>query len=87
MRWSGKPAACRRVLVLVGDSGRFPNYWARTSGLVGETVAAVEVLPEGATEPFYILDDEGQGWAKITAGGSALIGHRSLDIERVMEEV
>lgn len=69
--------------VIVGDSGRFPQYWARTEGLVGEEVDAVEVKQDGGV--FYVLDSERQGTAKVTTGrGSALVGHRSLDIERVI---
>ncbi len=81
--WNGELAPCRRVRVLVGDSGRFPLYWARD--LVGTERDAVEVYYDG--QHFYLDDDDGSGWAKVTTGkGSPLCGSRSLEIERVVAE-
>lgn len=85
-KWNGQPAECRRVMVVVADNGRFPNYWARVAGMVGEEVEALEVIRPGQ-EPFYILNDEGQGVAKVVIGGGPLAGHRTLEIEKVTKEI
>jgi hypothetical protein len=53
-RWNGEPCEARKVVVIVADAGRFPNYWARP--FVGQERDAVEVTYAGST--FYI-DDEG----------------------------
>jgi hypothetical protein len=81
--WNGEPAEARRVSVVVADDGRFPAYWARE--LVGTVRAAVEVTYDGRT--FYLDDEDGSGWAKVTVGqGSPRWGHRSLEVERVVRD-
>lgn len=80
--WNGEPCQARRVLVVVADFGRFETPWFRQ--YVGQERAAVEVTYAGAT--FYIDDEEGDGWAKVTSGGSPRAGHRSLDVARVIGE-
>ena len=78
--WNGEPTPCRRVRVMVADDNRFPSYWAREEGYVGREVDAVEV--SYFDEPFYLLDDEGQGWRKVTVGhGSPNFGHRNITPE------
>lgn len=61
--WNGEPTPARKVRLKIAAQPQFPHYWAATEGRVGEIVDAVEVsyFPEG---PFYLLDDEGQGWPK-----------------------
>lgn len=83
--WQGEHVDARRVLVEVGDSGRFKAYWAKD--IVGTERAAVEVTPVGG-KPFYLDDDNGAAWHKITVEhGSSLVGHRHLDITRVIKEL
>jgi hypothetical protein len=79
-RWNGEPCEAERGTAVVSDDGRFPDYWARRDGLVGERVALVRVVYGGSTS--YLLDDEGQGWAKVTTGGgSPRVGHKNVTIE------
>ena len=94
--WNYEPTPARRVRVIVADDQRFPSYWARLEGLIGQEVAAVEVNYPGGV--FYLYDEpicerpgcdcgSGPGWNKVTAGrGGPEWGHRSLTIERVVSE-
>jgi hypothetical protein len=78
--WNGLLCPCRKVTAIVIDSGRFTSYWARTQGIVGERIAAVEVNRGDLV--FYIDDRDGHGWAKVTSGyGSPCWGHRNVEIE------
>ncbi len=82
--WNGNPTPCRKVRVVVGDSGRFPRYWARVAGLVGTVQPAVEV--RYFDKPFYIDDRNGSGWYKVTKGhGSPSYPHSDFEIERIVE--
>jgi hypothetical protein len=84
--WNGELADARRVRVIVADDGRFPNYWARE--FVGQERDAVEVLSGDAPDdvfPFYLDDEDGTGWVKVTTGrGSPRWGHRTIQVEEVM---
>lgn len=77
--WNGERCEAERVRVVVGDTGRFANYWARP--FVGQVREAVRIRYGGAT--FYIDNADGEGWAKVTAGGGPGMPHSSLEIERV----
>jgi hypothetical protein len=93
--WNGVPCEARRVRVRVGDSGRFRAPWFAPH--VGELRDAVEILhPSRAHRArlltgvhpgaFYIDDEDGSGWAKVTDGrGSPHAGHRGLDAAFVLE--
>ncbi len=73
--WNGEPCVATKVVLMVEDDATFPNYWARD--LVGEHIDAVEVVYNGQT--FYINDQGGAGWRKVTDGsGSSRYGHKSL---------
>lgn len=75
--WNGEPADCRRVRVLVAPS----SGWA--AEFVGTTRNAVEV--RYFDEPFYIDDEDGSGWFKVTTGwGGPGWGHRSLSVSEVL---
>jgi hypothetical protein len=81
--WNGEPCEARRVVVKVGDTGRFPKAWYRE--LVGQERNAVEVTYAGQT--FYLDDANGLGWAKVTIyQGSPSRGHGSLEIDEVIRE-
>ncbi|MDX3634305.1 hypothetical protein PV728_29390 [Streptomyces europaeiscabiei] len=76
-RWNGGPCQARRITAVVADDGRFPQYWARH--LVGTRRQVVEVTYGGET--FYIDNEDGSGWNKVTHGGAPFWGHSSLTIE------
>jgi hypothetical protein len=76
-RWNGEPCQARRVTAVVADSIFFPLYWARE--FVGTRRKAVEVTYGGRT--FYLDDEDGSGWAKVTAGGSPAHSHRGLNVD------
>ncbi|MBE4790986.1 hypothetical protein [Streptomyces caniscabiei] len=76
-RWNGEPCLARRVTAIVADSTFFPQYWARD--LVGTHRKAVEVTYGGST--FFLDDEDGSAWAKVTSGGSPAHGHRDLVVD------
>lgn len=79
--WNGEECRAERVEVVVGDDPRFPLYWARN--IVGQRRWAVAVTWGGRT--FYIDDEDGSGWRKVTEGrGMWTSGHRDLAVERVL---
>jgi hypothetical protein len=52
--WNGERCECERATVIVADSPRFPNYWARR--FVGQERKVVLVHYNGTT---FAIDDEG----------------------------
>jgi hypothetical protein len=81
--WNGEPAKCRRVVVVVGEAPVSTWWCAR---LRGTRRRAVEVRYAGHV--FYLDDEDGTGWAKVTIGrGGPHWGHSSLPVERVVNEV
>jgi len=82
--WNGEPCEARRLTAVVADAP-FPLYWAADH--IGSRRAVVEVTYGDRT--FYLDDEDGAGWEKVTAGqGSPDLGHRSLEIEPdTVEEV
>lgn len=72
--WNGEPAQACRVRVVVGPAP-VRTWWC--ADLVGQERAAVEVLY--GSERFYLDDEDGTGWAKVTEGhGSPSWPHRGL---------
>lgn len=79
--WNGEPCEARRVRVVVGKS-QLPTWWC--AKLEGTERAAVEVTYYG--EKFYLDNENGSGWLKVTKGrGSPHLGHSSLPVDRVVE--
>jgi len=79
--WNGEPCIARIVRVVVGKSLK-PTWWC--ANLEGTEREAVEVKYHD--EPFYLDNEKNQGWLKVTLGfGSPQYGHRSLPVERVIE--
>lgn len=76
-RWNGEPCQARRITAIVADTDVFPEYWARP--LAGTRRDIVEVTYGEQT--FYLDDENGAGWAKVTSGGSPRYGHRNIKIE------
>lgn len=77
--WNGLPAKARKVRVVVGPSPR-PTWWC--AGLAGTEREAVEVHGDG--EVFYLDNEDGSGWAKVTQGrGSPIWGHSELPVAEV----
>lgn len=76
--WNGERCEAHKCLVIVAKAKK-PTYWY--AGLAGTTRRAVRVVYGPHT--FYLDDEDGSGWGKVTAGrGSSTVGHCSLDIER-----
>ena len=74
--WNGEPAAARKVRVTVGPSP-VKTWWC--APLEGTEREAVEVTYYG--EVFYLDNEDGSGWAKVTVGrGSPVFGHAELPV-------
>ncbi len=75
--WNGEEADCRKVTAVMADNSKFPLFWGKH--LVGKTVKAVEVNYCGST--FYLFDDDGEGWWKVTERkGSPSASHSGMDV-------
>jgi hypothetical protein len=77
--WNYEPCEAVRVRVIVADDTFFQLYWARE--FVGQERDAVRVTQAGR-EPFYIDNEDGSGWHKVTHGGGPWSSHRNLAVER-----
>jgi hypothetical protein len=74
--WNGTEAKCARVRVVVGAAP--PGWWCH--GLENTVRQAVRVVVDGG-RPFYLDDEDGLGWLKVTTHvGSPRIAHRSLPV-------
>ncbi|RKX65384.1 MAG: hypothetical protein DRP42_04860 [Tenericutes bacterium] len=72
--WNGEPTEATRVVVTVGKP-MAPTWWC--ADLEGHARRAVEVVYGGET--FFLDDEDGSGWAKVTEGhGSPNWPHSSL---------
>lgn len=83
--WNGKPCRARRCIVVV-DKPHQSTFWY--ADLEGTERPAIEISKANpaVTQPFYIDDEYGLGWYKVTLGkGSPGIGHRSLNVKTVVE--
>lgn len=77
--WNFEKCNARKVTAKVADS-EAPLYWARE--FIGQRRKAVEIEYNGNT--FYLDDEDGQGWRKVTEGrGSPWYGHKSLSVETI----
>lgn len=76
-QWNGEACTARRITATVTDNDAFPQYWARH--LVGTRRKVVEVTYGGTT--FYLDDEDGSAWNKVTHGGSPHWGHSSITID------
>jgi len=75
--WNGEHAKCARVRVVVGP---VPSGWW-CSGLEGSVRNAVRVVV--GSQVFYLDDEDGSGWLKVTSGrGLPWLTHRSLPVVR-----
>lgn len=76
--WNGEPTHCEIVRVIVGPSP-VDTWWC--ADLKGTEREAVRVEYQG--ERFYIDNEDGSGWHKVTVGqGGPWTSHRSLPVER-----
>jgi len=80
--WNWEPARAQRVTVIVADAPQFPQYWARP--YIGQERFAVEIYQNGQT--FYIDNEDGSGWDKVTSGGPWM-GHRNLEIKQIISRM
>ncbi|HEY1116944.1 MAG TPA: hypothetical protein VGE43_04520 [Acidimicrobiales bacterium] len=72
--WNGQPTPARKVRVRVGPAER-ETHWHH--GLEGTERSAVVVTYAG--ERFFLDDEDGSGWRKVTEGhGGPRWPHRSL---------
>jgi hypothetical protein len=77
--WNGEPCKATKVVVVVGKAPR-PTWWC--ARFEGEKRAAVKVEYEG--EVFYLDNEGGTGWLKVTEGkGGPHCGHKSLPRDSV----
>ena len=80
--WNGETCGYRIVNVIVGAAMR-PTYWY--ASMAGTQREAIEVHYAGQP-PFYIDNEGDEGLRKLIIGkGLPNWGHRSLEIERVVE--
>ena len=71
--WNGEPCKAKRLRVIVGPSPA--TWWC--AELEGAERDAVEVIYGKQT--FYLDNEDGSGWLKVTKGrGSPMYGHKSL---------
>lgn len=71
--WNGEPCAAKRVRVVVGKARS--TWWC--ANLEGTVREAVRVEYGGSA--FYLDNENGSGWYKVTIGrGSPQVGHSSL---------
>ena len=78
--WNGEPCVAKVVTVIVGKSPR-DTWWC--AQLEGQQRQAVEVDYHG--QKFYLDNEDGQGWRKVTEGrGSSLIMYASLPVRIVL---
>lgn len=73
-RWNGEVCHAVRVRLRLANPGVHPEYWA--AHLDGTVRDAVRV--EYDDDRFYLDNEDGSGWAKVTQGGSPRRPHRSL---------
>ena len=81
-QWNGKPCQARTVLIELADCPQYQNYWARA--IVGQERNAVEVTV--GDHVFYMDNQDGTGYAKITAGcGMWIFPHREVRPARIIQ--
>ena len=81
-QWNGEACQARRVLIRVGACS-FPQGWYKE--LVGTEMRSVEITY--ADSIFYIADQDGNGWHKVTVErGSPHWGHKSVTCAEVLKE-
>jgi hypothetical protein len=83
--WNGLPTTAARGTAVVADAPEFPQYWARTEGIVGQRIPVVRVVLDGVNYGGgidYLDDRDGSGWRKVTEGhGGPRWPHRGVAIE------
>jgi hypothetical protein len=82
--WNGELTPCKKVSIVVGKAP-VPTWWFH--GLEGTVRKAVEIQYKKEA-PFYIDDEDGVGWLKVTLGrGGPDWGHSSLAVTSVSDRV
>lgn len=79
--WNGLKTTARVGTAIVADDKRFPAYWARTEGILGERIAVVEVNWDGVNQGggLAYLDDR-EGLASQTVFEKAHVQESFLSI-------
>lgn len=74
--WNGEPCKATRVHVVVGPSPRSTWWCAKLEGTVRKAVRV-----EYGEGVFYLDNEDGSGWYKVTDGrGSPQVDHSSLPV-------
>lgn len=80
--WNGEPCSARVVTVVVGKSPR-KTWWC--AEMEGQSRQAVEVDYQG--HKFYLDNEDGLGWLKVTEGrGSPAWAHSSVPVQKVLTD-
>jgi len=81
--WNGEPYPATKVRGIVGKPDK-PTWWfAGLEGTERDAVRVGELDGKGYNAPFYLDNENGDGWKKVTKGfGGPHFGHSSLRIER-----
>jgi hypothetical protein len=82
--WNGLPTEIERGTAVVADAPQFPMYWAREEGIVGQRIDVCRVVLDGVNYgggTTHLDNRRGQGYAKVSSGGSPRYGHASVTIE------
>lgn len=82
--WNGLETTALRGTAIVADDGKFPEYWARKEGIIGERIDVVRIDLNGVNFGggiAYMDNRDGSAWRKVTDGhGSPSYGHRDVQI-------
>jgi len=77
--WNGEPTLCEQVKIIVGGAYK-PTYWY--ASLEGTKRKAIKVSYRDKA-PFYLDDEDGSGWLKVTEGrGMMTYPHASISVRR-----
>ena len=83
--WNGLPTVAAKGTAVVADDPRFPLYWAKTEGIIGQRIPVVMVVLDGVNAGGgidYLDNRDGSGWRKVTEGhGSPRWPHSNVRIE------
>lgn len=77
-KWNGEPCKANSVTVFISKVENTPLHWQ--NDFVGQRIEAIKIRTLGKIwSEFYIENQTGQGYAKITQGeGMWYFGHSSI---------
>ena len=84
--WNGEEHPAAKVKVIVGKAEKATYWHAGLEGTVRNAVRVGELGGKGYHAPFYLDNEDGDGWAKVTLGqGGPGFSHSSLVIEKEVD--